>query len=33
MKNKMNKTGEAVIGYLVMLGHRNEIKTKGSFGL
>jgi len=32
-KKEMKGTGEAVTGYLVMLGDMNEIRTKGSLGL
>lgn len=32
-KKEMDRTGEAVAGYSVMLGYINKIRTKGSFGL
>lgn len=33
MEKEMNRTGDTVTGYLVMLGYINNIRTKGSFGL
>lgn len=33
MKNKMNKTGDVVTGYLVMLGYMKRDQNKRKFGI